>query len=135
MDSRSLVKVLDIVFSRWIRLVNSENGYCYCITCGAPKDIKNIENGHYISRIMQLTRFEPMNCSPQCTYCNGALEGAKHLHRKALVEMYGEEAVSKMENDATIWGKKLMPKEWMLEKIKYYRAEVKRLEKEKGYAE
>jgi hypothetical protein len=121
-------KKLDAAFSQYVRLLAaSENGYCRCITCGAFGAWKDLDNGHYISRAMRWTRWEPKNCDSQCKKCNRYLDGQKHIFRQALVNRYGEEAISIMEREATQWGEKRMAKEWMLEKLEHYKAKVKEM--------
>jgi hypothetical protein len=126
-------KKLDSAFSQWIRLLAaSGNGLCTCVTCGSMHHWKELDNGHYISRALRWTRWETMNCEPQCKKCNRYLDGQKHVFRRALVDQFGEETIARMEREATQWGEKKIAKELMLEKLDYYRAEVRKLRKEKG---
>lgn len=57
-----LKKIADIVFSLWIR---KRDGQCF--TCGSKK---NLQNGHYISRAKNITRYDEENCHAQCVGCN-----------------------------------------------------------------
>ena len=67
----NLIDDLDFVFSRYIRLKYAdENGYVKCFTCPEFLFWKEIENGHYVSRSNQATRFLEDNCRPQCGFCN-----------------------------------------------------------------
>jgi hypothetical protein len=122
MPKRDLEKVLDQVFSQWVRKSSAGgNGLTKCVTCGTWKHWKDIDCGHYISRAMRRTRWEEMNCAPQCAKCNRFLDGQKHIFRAYLVGLYGEEPIKTMENDATVWGQAMHSEEWMQERIRYYR--------------
>ena len=70
--SRSkLVKKLDTVFSKYIRISNADkNGYCTCVTCGVVKHWKEIQAGHFMSRKHYSTRWDERNVKTQCVGCN-----------------------------------------------------------------
>jgi 5-methylcytosine-specific restriction endonuclease McrA len=67
-----IIKKLDNIFSQYIRLSNSKNGNCTCVTCGKVGDWKNggIQAGHFISRKHYSTRWNEDNVKPQCVGCN-----------------------------------------------------------------
>ena len=67
-----LVKKLDNIFSQYIRLSNSKNGNCTCVTCGKVGDWKNggMQAGHFMSRKHYSTRWDERNVKPQCVGCN-----------------------------------------------------------------
>ena len=66
----SLVAKLDKVFSKYIRLRDAmPNGLCKCISCGRLKPIKEVDAGHYFSRVHMATRFDPFNVHGECKYC------------------------------------------------------------------
>mgnify|MGYP003635855271 CR=1 FL=1 len=67
-----LVKKLDNIFSQYIRLSNSKNGNCTCVTCGKVGDWKNggMQAGHFMSRKHYATRWNEDNVKPQCIACN-----------------------------------------------------------------
>ena len=67
-----LVKKLDNIFSQYIRLSNSKNGNCTCVTCGKVGHWKSggIQAGHFMSRKHYSTRFDERNVKPQCVACN-----------------------------------------------------------------
>ena len=61
----------DRIFSRWIRLRAANRfGGVKCVTCNAVVPWKEIHCGHFINRGYTATRFDPMNCHPQCVACN-----------------------------------------------------------------
>ena len=67
-----LVKKLANIFSQYIRLGNSKNGNCTCVTCGKVGDWKNggMQAGHFMSRKHYSTRWDERNVKPQCVGCN-----------------------------------------------------------------
>lgn len=66
-----LVKKLDVIFSRYIRLRDAfSNGKFICISCGRVKDISQADCGHFISRKNMATRFDERNCNAECRECN-----------------------------------------------------------------
>jgi len=62
-----LVKMLDSIFSRYIRLSYADNnGMVKCVTSGDMYHWKNIQNGHFITRWNYKYRWDEKNCYPQC---------------------------------------------------------------------
>ena len=77
------------VFSKLIRLKNSVNGNCTCVSCGAVLPLKKVHAGHYIHERLA-TLFDERNVNPQCAKCN--LWGHGNLAEYAiyLEAHYGE---------------------------------------------
>jgi|SRR5210317_611021 5-methylcytosine-specific restriction endonuclease McrA len=93
-----LVKKLDVVFSKYIRLSNADSrGFCTCITCGKKgyweKDI--IDAGHFISRTAMATRWDPRNVKPQCRYCNRFKAGRQYEYSLYLGDNLSQELLEK----------------------------------------
>lgn len=65
-----LKKLLDKIFSIFIRTKYAKNGYVQCYTCGVTKPISEMQCGHFISRSYLATRYDEDNCRPQCVGCN-----------------------------------------------------------------
>jgi hypothetical protein len=86
-------------FSRYIRLLHSSEGFCTCYTCGSIKDIKDVDNGHYIKREHKTTRYSEKNCRPQCKTCNGDTKhnGKQIEFRENLVREIGLKEVEILE--------------------------------------
>ena len=57
-----LKKEADRVFSLWIRERDKR-----CVLCGSTK---NLQNGHYISRGINILRYSEVNCNTCCVGCN-----------------------------------------------------------------
>jgi len=80
----------DRIFSKFVRLSHADSdGYCLCYTCGKRLHWKSIHNGHYISRRILATRYDILNCRPQCAGCNTFGEGRKDLFAIKLEAEYG----------------------------------------------
>ena len=85
-----LKREFDTVFSRWIRLKNSKDGMCQCVTCSVKKPIKEMQAGHYISRGYLSTRFDERNVHCQCVSCNLFKKGNIDEYTLWLIGEYGE---------------------------------------------
>jgi hypothetical protein len=98
-NEKGLMSSADTYFSRYIRLKHSENGKCTCYTCGDIKDIKEVDNGHYMKREHKATRYHENNCRPQCKKCNGDTKhnGKQIEFREYLCNEIGENNVVKIE--------------------------------------
>ena len=89
---------LDRIFSEYIRKRDSDdNGYIRCISCGKIVHLKEADNGHYINRKHNSTRYDEINCNAQCRSCNRFDEGNLQGYRKGLIKKYGLEAVELLE--------------------------------------
>lgn len=122
---------LDSVFSKYIRLKYAySGGICQCVSCGALKDWKEIQNGHYMSRGYMSTRFDEDNCRPQCVSCNMYNQGNIQMYRRRLVSQIGEHRVNRVEVRARTEIRKYADFEYE-ELIRRYQGEVKRLKEEK----
>lgn len=128
---KELVRKLDAVFSEFVRLNQvDDNGYVRCITCGKLYNWKNIHNGHFISRSIFATRFNEINCNPQCCHCNSFKQGEWLIYEQRLIEMYGEEKVNELKQIARMGGRQ--DNNTLCEMIIEYRDKVKTLKREKG---
>lgn len=59
------------VFSKFIRQRDTGVfGDCECCTCGKLKHWKEMQAGHFVSRIYESTLFDEMNVFSQCAGCN-----------------------------------------------------------------
>jgi 5-methylcytosine-specific restriction endonuclease McrA len=85
----TLKKKADKVFSIWIRTRDSENGYAECFTCGVQKLISQMQAGHFVSRAVNLLRYDEKNVHAQCYSCNVMKHGDLYTYAKKLDEFYG----------------------------------------------
>lgn len=126
-----LKKELDAIFSKWVRLSNSNNdGYCFCITCEEKVFWLYIQNGHFISRSCLALRFDPNNTRPQCQPCNWAQMMGFGDNQKTfqfeenLADEIGEEGIKKLKEHRK--DKVKYDSFWYIEKIEYYEKEVEK---------
>lgn len=90
-----LVKKLDVVFSKYIRLKDSKNGIGTCVTCGKKDHWKNLQAGHFMSRKHYSTRWDENNVKIQCAACNVFRYGEQFLFSKYLGNNLSEELLDK----------------------------------------
>jgi len=96
-ERSKLVKRLDDIFSKYIRLRDSKNGYFRCISCGRLLPSDEADCGHYINRKHMSLRFSEKNCNAQCRSCNRFDEGNIQGYRRGLIAKYGEPVVKMIE--------------------------------------
>ena len=117
-----LVKKLDTIFSRWVRLSNADyNGNCICITCKKQSHWKSIQAGHFRSRKHYATRWSEDNVFPQCLACNVFRGGEQYLYSLQLGQQLSNDLLQR-----SLETVKLADVE-LLEMIDYYQEEVKNL--------
>lgn len=76
-----LIKKLDVVFSKYVRLSNADkNGFCTCVTCNRKYHWKEIQAGHFMSRKHYATRWDEDNVKPQCLGCNMYKQGEQYKY-------------------------------------------------------
>lgn len=72
-----LKSLADKLCSEYIRRKYANwKGEVACYTCGKTFHWKQIQNGHYISRVYSNTRYYEPNLRPQCYSCNVMRHGA-----------------------------------------------------------
>lgn len=95
-----LHKKLWPIFSQYIRLNESTNGWGRCFTCGIKKPWKELQAGHFVSRRFKATLYEEMNVNSQCMACNCFLHGNLLIYRRKMDELYGDNNVEALERRA-----------------------------------
>ena len=126
-----LGRKLDRVFALYVRLRDvMPNGYGKCISCGRIKHFKDLDCGHFYSRVHRSVRWDEDNAHAECSYCNRM--SADHLiaYQTNLIRKIG------MGRFEVLGARAHQTKKWSdfeLEAlIKHYTAEVRRLSAEKG---
>ena len=77
-------------FSKYYRLKNADrNGNCTCYTCGAVKNWKQMQAGHFESRRHSNTFIDEDNIRIQCVSCNVFLSGNYQAFARKLVSEKG----------------------------------------------
>lgn len=119
----SIKKKFDVIFSLYIRWKYADyRGYVKCYTCPVIKPVQQMQNGHYISRNVLVTRFDEENCRPQCVGCNIFKKGnypeyAIQLEREKKGTL---EKLDKIKNKQVKYSTI-----WYAEKIKEYKNKLK----------
>ena len=67
-----------------------------CITCPTVKPIKQMQNGHFMSRQYNSPRYCDQNTGPQCYGCNVMHQGRQYEFGKALDDLYGAGTAQRM---------------------------------------
>ena len=86
-----------IVNSKFVRIY-SPLGTCVCVTCGAvkPWNTNELDAGHFIGGRSNSILFEPLNCHPQCKWCNRT-GGQPEAYRRFMQHSYGEDVIETLE--------------------------------------
>lgn len=95
----NLKKKLWGIFSRFIRLSHAdENGMVRCFTCGALKNWKEAQAGHYHHGTVSLNLyFDERNVKPQCVRCNMWLSGNGAEYALGLQRLYGPQILETLD--------------------------------------
>ncbi len=95
-----LKKILDAIFSKFIRQkYANQEGMADCYTCGQRKLVKELQNGHFVSRSYLATRYDERNCRPQCAGCN-IWGGGRTVEFARKLELEEPGVVSKLYREA-----------------------------------
>lgn len=115
----TLVHKLDAVFSEWVRVSHAKAGLVACFTCSKILPIKQIQNGHYVTRAVRSLRWDERNCRPQCFGDNVMHGGQPITFRENLIKELGEHEVLLLEAKRH---ELFSPSdEWLQSQIEYYR--------------
>lgn len=93
---KTLKNKLDKVFSKFIRLRDTKDGYGKCCTCQRVFPYEEIQAGHYISRTYLAVRWNEQNVHGQCMGCNCFKKGALDKYSLFLVRTYGSEILNSL---------------------------------------
>lgn len=121
------IQVLDEVFSRYVRLSNSNDaGEIKCFTCGGYFPYSYIDCGHFVSRQYKSLRWDEKNTAPQCRKCNRFLEGVKDVFALNLQIKYGTGILQELNNKKRQIAKYTLGD--ITELTACYKAKIKKLE-------
>jgi len=126
-----LVKLAQTAFNAFIRARDAGKP---CISCGVQLPSETVggafDCGHYRSvGSAPHMRFVEDNAHGQCKHCNRHLAGNHVEYRKRLIDRIGERNVELIENDNTT---RKYTKEGLEEIARHYRAEAKKMERDKN---
>jgi hypothetical protein len=88
--NKKLEKKLDVVFSKYIRAMETKQGYGTCVSCKALKPFEQFDAGHFINRKWRATRWHEDNVHIQCRSCNRFDEGNSAGYALYMLERYGK---------------------------------------------
>jgi hypothetical protein len=132
MKRKTIIRKLDTVFSKWVRLSHADHaGYLNCYTCGVTKHWREVDAGHFRTRAAYSTRWldwngQSMNVKPQCKKCNGFRSGESYIFGCNLNAQYGEgtaEEITLLSNQI-----QKFTNEELQEKIKHYSSLVNKMQ-------
>lgn len=98
MASRKLIQKADRVFSKYIRMRDSEDGFFVCCSCGQRKPFEQADAGHFINRRWMALRYDERNVHAQCRSCNRFDEGNMIGYTRFMLKTYGEDIVDLLES-------------------------------------
>jgi hypothetical protein len=94
----ALVNDAATILQRIVRMKAADsNGYASCVTCGAVRHWKEMDGGHFISRVFTAHKLTEENIHPQCKGCNGPKRGNLIPYTLYMQEMYGRDFVEELE--------------------------------------
>lgn len=93
MASKALIKKLDVVFSKYIRLRDSHDGVFTCCSCGQVKPYEQADAGHFINRRWMAVRWDERNVHAQCRYDNRFDEGNNVGYTRFMQKKYGDDTI------------------------------------------
>lgn len=67
-----------------------------CFTCGAIKDYRELDAGHFIPKTSKRFMYDERNIHAQCQKCNRFQSGNIHEYFIAMEEAYGREIVDEL---------------------------------------
>jgi len=99
--SRSvLVKELDAIYSKYIRLRDSDNKWmCTCVTCWAIASWQEMHNTHFITRANYKYRRDDDNCFAGCPRCNIWLKWNYIAYTLVMIKKYWRQFVEDRQAD------------------------------------
>lgn len=95
-ERSQLIGYADKFFSLYIRTRGSDGWYNHCYTCGVKQTIQDLQCGHFISRRFVNTRWNKLNCWPQCNTCNVEKKGNLKVYEALLRVHYGDAAIDQL---------------------------------------
>jgi len=83
-------------FSEFVRLRDSRDKICVCITCGKMGHWKKFHAGHCITRDKAPTFLDEKNVNAQCRRCNTFQAGKQAEHAQAIDKKHGDGTFDKL---------------------------------------
>lgn len=99
-ERSQLIGWADKFFGLYIRVTGGDGFVNWCYTCGARTPISDIQCGHFISRRFVNTRWNKLNCHPQCNECNVDKHGNLKVYERRLRSDYGDIVIDQLKQIA-----------------------------------
>lgn len=95
----TLKNKLDKVFSEWTRRrFSAPSLQAQCVSCRQIRTWRELQCGHFVSRVRLATRWDPRNAAPQCGYCNVLLRGNAVGYARWLENRYGPSIFAELDD-------------------------------------
>lgn len=124
------------IFSRYIRLrdailTTDDTDFVACVTCNRLKPVKEVDAGHFISRVHTHLLFDEQNVHAQCKRCNMPPDsGEQYKYSLSIKGLYGQLTLNRLVQEKSVM-RKYTRKE--LEELKlFYKNKLKELTDEYG---
>lgn len=111
---------LDTIFSEFIR----KRDWNRCVICWSTQ---NPNNWHFFTRSCLALRFDEINCNTQCATHNKLHEQNTKPYTDWMIKNYWQDKVDELYKIYQ-WKPLKVINEWYLEKIEYYKEQIKILE-------
>lgn len=127
---KTLKKNADAAFSLYIRHRDSKEilgeRKTQCITCGVWKPVKEMQCGHFVSRVCSKLRYDEQNCNGQCFSCNVMKHGDLYQYAKQLDLKHGDGTADRLHNQRSEYFK--LTEEFLQKVIDDAKAYIKEME-------
>jgi len=124
-ERNKLVKKLDTVFSKYIRMRDKK-----CVICGSTQ---NLQAGHLITRLRYSTRWDEENCFAQCRNCNYIHNFRPEIFTSWFIEKFGAKKYKELVYRSRIPVKYTETNNDLISLIKKYKQKIEKLkQKEHG---
>ena len=105
----------------------SPRGKCVCVTCGKlvpwSGDVRTgkpgIDAGHFLGSRRASIVLEPLNCHPQCRYCNQYLSGNPDCFELYMRTVFGQDVIDNLRDLKNNVSKKWEREELVAKRIGY----------------
>lgn len=95
---KTFEKKLDTIFSRYIRLKETKDGWGKCCSCGKIKSYEQLDAGHFINRKWRATRWDERNVHIQCIACNRFGEGDAAGYALFMLDRFGRDTIELLQS-------------------------------------
>lgn len=82
-------KLLDLWFSRYIRVRDTNNGICKCISCNRFYPPAEMSCGHFVKRDRKNIKYKEFNAHAQCHICNSTQDGEQGRQAINIDRLHG----------------------------------------------